>query len=540
MLFGWFFVFLVFFLSKINPGCCAAGASSPLPPSSSSSFGGSPPPAASSLPPSASSSSAPSSSSSSPQGGGRRRGEEEEKRKKDHRPLAAAPSPSNTTLQKNTHRQRQGWGGGGGGSAQACAGSPAPLASSSPVANGCRKGSCKDEEGEDKSQESPLHILLCREGGGVVVLMEAAPIAGWEGGGRVSTPSLPPHPLLLSPSSFSRSQLQAAPPSGAGRGAGARRRRKKPAPPPLSAYLPPSRAAEDGCERWRRAGRGLPGSATLGAESEGEKPRALLGRGGDSLFASARVGKEAKRLVVGGERRRRPLSDPSERRRRVKLKITKQKKNYAGGKAGDSPRGGLNGREGEGVPALPGGGWGGTAQAARGPSAGSLLPLPGAQRRPGCGRSWGVCGGAGAEGSGGRKKSGKKRREKRGKREREERERRERGRAGCAGRGGLRLGSSLLSPSLGRAPGSLCAALPLARPVRLGLSLPPSVAHTQTKWRLLFLHSPESSEGSERRRRRPEMSQEKKGGGARSGGGARRGWRTQWNAGGWRAAGRGG
>lgn len=197
------------FFSKINPGCCAAGASSPSPPSSSSSFGGSPPPAASSPPPSASSSSAPSSSSSSPQGGGRRRGEEEEKRKKDHRPLAAAaPSPSNTTLQKNTHRQRQGWGGGGGRRGKACAGSPAPLASSSPVANGCRKGSCKDEEGEDKSQESPLHILLCREGGGVVVLMEAAPIAGWEGGGRVSTPSLhPPHlSSLLSPSSFSRFQ----------------------------------------------------------------------------------------------------------------------------------------------------------------------------------------------------------------------------------------------------------------------------------------------------------------------------------------------
>lgn len=85
-----------------------------------------------------------------------------------------------------------------------------------------------------------------------------------------------------------------------------RRRRKKPAPPPLSAYLPPSRAAEDGCERWRQAGRGLPVSAsadpraTRGAQSEGEKPRPLLGRGGDSLFASARVGKEAKRLVVGG------------------------------------------------------------------------------------------------------------------------------------------------------------------------------------------------------------------------------------------------
>lgn len=64
--------------------------------------------------------------------------------------------------------------------------------------------------------------------------------------------------------------------------------------------------------------------------------------------------------------------------------------------------------------------------------------------------------------------------------------------------GGGSLGSSILSPSPVRAPRSLCAALPLARPVRLGLSLPspPSVAHTQTKWRLLFLRSPEPSEGS--------------------------------------------
>ncbi|XP_033919206.1 translation initiation factor IF-2-like [Melopsittacus undulatus] len=177
----------------------------------------------------ASSSSAPSSSSSSPQGGGRRRGEEEEKRKKDHRPLAAAPSPSNTTLQKKTHRQRQGWGGGGGDRGKACAGSPAPLASSSPVANGCRKGSCKDEE-----------------------------VAG-------------------------------CPPSGAGRGAdptaaaegGGGGGRSRPLPP--SAYLPPSRTAEYGWERWRRAERGLPGlrsrgpRAMRGAESQGEKIRARRG-----------------------------------------------------------------------------------------------------------------------------------------------------------------------------------------------------------------------------------------------------------------------
>lgn len=133
-----------------------------------------------------------------------------------------------------------------------CEGSPAPLASSLPVANGCRKGSCKDEEGEDKSQESPLHILLCREGGGVVVLMEAAPIAGWEGGGRVSTPFLPPLFIFFPlPLSLVRSSRLPPPPlrrrqRGRSHSNGRRRRRKKPAPPALSAYLPPSRAAEDG------------------------------------------------------------------------------------------------------------------------------------------------------------------------------------------------------------------------------------------------------------------------------------------------------
>lgn len=314
------FCWIFFFFCKINPGCCAAGASSPPPPSSSSSFGGSPPPAASSPPPSASSSSAPSSSSSSPQGGGRRRGEEEEKRKKDHRPLAAAPSPSNTTLQKKTHRQRQGWGGGGGDRGKACAGSPAPLASSSPVANGCRKGSCKDEEGEDKSQESPLHILLCREGGGVVVLMEAAPIAEWEGGGRVSTPSLFPPPLLLCfPLPLSLASVAGCPPhSGAGRGAdptaaaeGGGGGRSRPLPP--SAYLPSSRTAEYGWELWRRAERGLPGlrsSRTTGYAGRGKPgrknpgaagtPSSLMRGWGRSEEVGSRGGKEAGQRPLRG------------------------------------------------------------------------------------------------------------------------------------------------------------------------------------------------------------------------------------------------
>lgn len=56
----------------------------------------------------------------------------------------------------------------------------------------------------------------------------------------------------------------------------------------------------------------------------------------------------------------------------------------------------------------------------------------------------------------------------------------------------------------------------------------PSVAHTQTKWRLLFLHSPDPSEGSERRR--PEMSQEKKEAWPQRRGGDARSSHTQWNA----------
>lgn len=73
------------------------------------------------------------------------------------------------------------------------------------------------------------------------------------------------------------------------------------------------------------AGRGLPVSAPAdpramrGAVSEGGDPRPLLGRGGDSPCASARVGKGAKRLVVGvgGEAAQRPLR---EEEREVKLK----------------------------------------------------------------------------------------------------------------------------------------------------------------------------------------------------------------------------
>lgn len=353
--------------------------------------------------------------------------------------------------------------------------------------------------------------------------MEAAPIAGWEGGGRVSTPSLLPPPLFLFfPLPLSLALSSRLPPlrlrqRGRSHSSGRRRRRKKPAPPPLCLPSP-----LPGCRGWLRAlAPGREGAARL--RSRGLTGYAGRGKRGRKTSAAARArrglplrlceGGEGSEEVGSREGRGRPVSDHSEKKRGSKIKIIKKKKKLRRGKAGDSPRGGLNGREEEGVLGAPRrggvGGWGGPAQAARGPSAGSLLPLPGARRRPDCGRSRGVCGGAGRSGGerGERKKSGKRRRK--GERERGERGN---GQAG-AGWGWGGLGSSLLSPSPGRAPDSLCAALPLARPVRLGLSLslPPSVAHTQTKWRLLFLHSPESSEGSERRRRRPEMSQEKGG-----------------------------
>lgn len=53
--------------------------------------------------------------------------------------------------------------------------------------------------------------------------------------------------------------------------------------------------------------------------SEGGDPRPLFGRGGDSHFASARVGKGAKRLIVqvGGEAVQRPLLEEEQE---VKLK----------------------------------------------------------------------------------------------------------------------------------------------------------------------------------------------------------------------------
>lgn len=73
------------------------------------------------------------------------------------------------------------------------------------------------------------------------------------------------------------------------------------------------------------ARRGLPVSAPpdpramRAAMSEGGDPRPLFGRGGDSPFASARVGKGTKRLIVrvGGEAAQRPLLEEEQE---VKLK----------------------------------------------------------------------------------------------------------------------------------------------------------------------------------------------------------------------------
>ncbi|XP_051476055.1 uncharacterized protein LOC127384943 [Apus apus] len=146
--------------------------------------------------------------------------------------------------------------------------------------------------------------------------MEAAPIAGWEGGGRVSTPSVrtPPPPAFSSSFPFlflSLSVASCPPPSGAGRGAdptaaaGGGGGRSRPLPPSLPTFPPPGQP-----RMVASAGAGQGGDcsavsasadprAMRGAEAREKKnPRPLLGRGGDSLFASARVGKEAKRVVA--------------------------------------------------------------------------------------------------------------------------------------------------------------------------------------------------------------------------------------------------
>lgn len=187
---------------------------------------------------------------------------------------------------------------------------------------------------------------------------------------------------------------------------------------------------------------------------------------------------------------------------------------------------------GEGVPGAPRrGGWGGTAQAARGPSAGSLLPLPGARRRPGGGRSSGVCGGAGRSGGGGER--GRER--SRGKGEERKGERGERGdgraSAGWGGVGGAsRLLASLPVPWPGPWVSLRCPPPGSPRPAR---PLAPSLSRSHTNKMAAVVSSLSRVLGGKRAAAAAAGNEPReKGGGARPGGGARRRWRTQWNAGG--------
>lgn len=142
-------------------------------------------------------------------------------------------------------------------------------------------------------------------------------------GGGFQHPFCPPPRFSSFPFLFLSFAVAVCPPSGAGRGADPTAAaggggRSRPLPPSLPTFPLAGRPRTV-------AGRGLPVSASpdpramRGAMNEGGDPQPLFGRGGDSPFASARVGKGAKRLVVGvgGEAAQRPLR---EQEREVKLK----------------------------------------------------------------------------------------------------------------------------------------------------------------------------------------------------------------------------
>lgn len=91
-----------------------------------------------------------------------------------------------------------------------------------------------------------------------------------------------------------------------------RRRRKKPAPPALSAYLPPSRAAEDG-GREGAACLSSPGpTGDAGRDERGRRPSGAVRARGTSPSPLRRWGRERRGWKSGWEGR--PRSDPSEKR----------------------------------------------------------------------------------------------------------------------------------------------------------------------------------------------------------------------------------
>lgn len=134
---------------------------------------------------------------------------------------------------------------------------PTPPAPSLLITNGCRKGSREEEEEEDeaKSQESPLHILLCRNKEAeerFVVPMEAAEIPGWELE-RVGFRTRACHPSF---SFLSFSLSGRVPLSGETTGSIPKQGEEEEeeeaagaAPPPLLSASPPSPEDTDGYER---------------------------------------------------------------------------------------------------------------------------------------------------------------------------------------------------------------------------------------------------------------------------------------------------
>lgn len=130
-------------------------------------------------------------------------GEGGEEEKKNCFPLLPVPFPSFQNQPARggmpTANKKGGWGMGVSRYGGPPTTPPAPF---SPVTNGCRMGRRKDEEDEAKSQESPLHILLCRNEEGLLSRwrQHRSRDGGWRGWASGLAPPTPPH--LTSPPPF--------------------------------------------------------------------------------------------------------------------------------------------------------------------------------------------------------------------------------------------------------------------------------------------------------------------------------------------------
>ncbi|XP_041272895.1 collagen alpha-1(I) chain-like [Onychostruthus taczanowskii] len=125
-----------------------------------------------------------------------------------------------------------------------------------------------------------------------------------------------------------------------------RRRRKKPAPPALSAYLPPSRAAEDG-GREGAACLSSPGpTGDAGRDERGRRPSAAVRARWGLPLRLCEGGEGSEEVGSRGGRGGRAATPPR-RGSRGKIKKNKTGEKSRSGRPGDSPR---NSRAGEGVP----------------------------------------------------------------------------------------------------------------------------------------------------------------------------------------------